>query len=116
MNNGKSVIFKIFLSAMVLVMLYTSINITTASAVSAATSLNPTLENGKLANETEGNDDKIETTAFGYWNWVRGVLLVFVGVAVANAFITNAVNNGIDAACDKWDDNWGVRQACKVFG
>jgi hypothetical protein len=42
------------------------------------------------------------------------VLLAYVGVAMANIVIENAINNGIKSACKKFDDNWGVRQACKV--
>ncbi len=45
----------------------------------------------------------VEEPAF--WKWVRTVLLLFVAVSVADAFIGNAVNNGIEAACKKWDDN-----------
>lgn len=116
MKQGKSIFSKIFLSTMLLAMLFTSFTLS-ASAAGLGT---PLLEVGEVISNDQLTKDS-EVTPFAvpepaFWKWVRTVLLIFVGVAVADAFIGNAVNNGIEAACKKWDDNWGVKQACKVFG
>lgn len=119
MNKGKSILAKILLSTMILTMLFTS---TTLSA--SASNLTPTLEDnevlfkGKLVDAPQGNDDEMTTYATSgnkFWQWVTGVMVVFVGVQVAQTVVSNMINNGIKATCDKWDDNWGVRQGCKII-
>lgn len=115
MKQGKSIFSKIFLSTMILAMLFTSFTL----SVSAAGLGTPLLEvgevisNDQLTKDSEMTPFAVEEPAF--WKWVRTVLLLFVAASVADAFIDNAVDNGIAAACKKWGDNWGIKQACKTF-
>lgn len=113
MKKIKSITIKTLFLTMILTMLYTSTTMAATTGVGTATSIDQSSES--IENNLIVDDDRTIIPYFNYWNWVRNILLVFVGVAVANAFITNAVNNGVTAACDKWSGNWGVRQACKVI-
>lgn len=115
MKQGKSIFSKIFLSTMILAILFTSFTLS-ASAAGLGTPLlgvDEVTSNDQLTKDPEVTPMDVPEPAF--WKWVRTVLLVFVSIQIAEAFVSNAINNGIDATCKKWEDNWGIRQACKVF-
>jgi hypothetical protein len=51
-----------------------------------------------------------------FWRNFYVALVVFVGVTTAQAIITNAVNNGVQSACNKYKNTWGVTGVCTTFG
>lgn len=128
MKNMKSLVTKILFASMILALFTTSLVQSTASA---STSVVPSVsieENKAIKSEStelklseseqvvqaqglpprSPTKDPVLTTFFF-------VLVGFVGVTLATTIVQNAINNGIDAACDKWDHKWGVKQACKVI-
>lgn len=49
-----------------------------------------------------------------FWTTVTLVLAGFFGLQVAEQMTANAINNGIDWACDEWGHYTAIKFACKV--
>lgn len=49
-----------------------------------------------------------------FWVTFMLVLAGFIGLSAAETVTSNAINNGIDWACDKYDHYTGIKQACKL--
>lgn len=50
-----------------------------------------------------------------FWIAFTVAMASIVGMTTAQTLTANAVNNGIDWACDKYDKYTGVKQLCKIF-
>lgn len=89
-------------------------------------SLAATTDSQTLIKTTDGSElikqDEISTlslpprqpTRDPVWTWVSIIVAGFVGVQMAEVFVSNAINNGLDWACDKYGHITGIKQACKV--
>ncbi|MFP3728947.1 hypothetical protein U8V72_27545 [Priestia filamentosa] len=44
------------------------------------------------------------------------ILLPIVGYTVAQIIIEEAIKNGIQSACNKYKNKWGVTKACTIAG
>lgn len=49
-----------------------------------------------------------------FWKYFNTILAGFVGIQLAQTITQNAINNGIDYACKKYKNTWGVPTACKI--
>jgi hypothetical protein len=122
----KKTFIKTIITSMIIALFATSFFQSSASAASATVSNS---QNVIVKNEIKFEKvEKSETQAVStqslpprqspkdpFWRWVSIVVAGFVGVAMAEVFVQNAINNGIDAACKKWSSNSGVKKACSIF-
>lgn len=75
---------------------------------------NSTIE--QAINYSKGSD----ATAFAAGGKVMGffktTLAVFVGATLAQTVVSHAIDHGIQSACNKFQDTWGVTNSCKIVG
>lgn len=89
-----------------------------SSLAAAADSSLITTEESTLIKQDEISTQDLpprQPTKDPVWKWVTLVVAGFVGIQLAEIFVSNAINNGIDWACDKYDHITGIKQACKII-
>lgn len=64
---------------------------------------------------SDGDPSTMKALPPGY-KQLAAALGIFVGVGVANTILSNAVNHGVQSACNKFQNTWGVTTACTVAG
>lgn len=131
MEKIKSIFTKFLITSMIIAIFSTSLLQTTASANTDNLEITDIEEQTEVIADIEEQAEVIadieqsdvETYALPprqpskdpFWKWVSATLAIFVGASLAQTITQNAINNGIDYACEKWDNVWGVRQACKII-
>lgn len=127
MYKVKSLIAKILLASMIFALFTTSVVQSTASASTSAVT---SVSNGTELIQNESTNIKLvesdrqvfqasglpprSPTKDPLYKFFFFTLLAFMTVTVATTIVENAVQNGLDAACKKYDHKFGVKQACKI--
>lgn len=119
MKTVKSLFTKILVTSMIIAMFSTSLLQNTASASTTVTVDQSLLNQNDRVTVT--TDDQIlraglpprKPTNDPFWTTFSLIIAGFVGIQTAQTITQNAINNGIDYACNRWKKTPGVKQACK---
>lgn len=120
--NYKKLFFKTLSVAMILTILSSTLLQTNAFAATNGESQQVETQEVETQefvldpNTTPISEDMIaEVKGVKTRGMIEGIVIGFVGYAMAQTIMSNIINNGINATCEKYKNVKGMKSACKLI-